>query len=170
MSNTKISDMTVAELRAEISGHPRVVSGDKPMPGLSKIRKAELIEILTELQTDDSKALAAPEVDSHDFADFAKTVSHSLRNLPTYVQDIGTALHSMMETFTLAERQELNDAKFRGRFAGKFAVAPVGRRKLVAGTVVDRVLRGRDLLLVIRHATDAGHPRLSLHNAADVLI
>lgn len=40
---------TIAQLRSEISAHPRVVNGDYPLPGLSKMRKAELVALLAEL-------------------------------------------------------------------------------------------------------------------------
>lgn len=49
------SNLTIAQLRSEISAHPRVVNGDYPLPGLSKMRKAELSALLAEL-TDENEA------------------------------------------------------------------------------------------------------------------
>jgi hypothetical protein len=58
MNITDPNTMTVAQLRAEINGHPRVTTGDTPLPGLSKFRKADLIALLEKLDDELNDARA----------------------------------------------------------------------------------------------------------------
>jgi hypothetical protein len=158
-----LDKMTVAELRTEISGHPRVATGDKPMPGLSKMRKAELIEILTELRTGEREQYEQDNAAAESFAD-------------SMLAGAIVAAADSVE-FTSEERRELNEAKYRGRYEGKNVKVRIGG-KTRFGNVVDRVHRDSDplnrgdgsglLLLVVRHA--AGVNRRSLHRAENVVL
>jgi hypothetical protein len=160
-----LDKMTVAELRTEISGHPRVATGDKPMPGLSKMRKAELIEILTELRTGESEQYERGNAVAEAFA-------NSMLSGAIYMAGIEGAAE-----FTAEERRELNEAKYQGRYEGKNVKVRVGG-KTRFGNVIDRVHRDSDplnrgdgsglLLLVVRHA--AGVNRRSLHRAEDAVL
>jgi len=187
MSNT---NLTVAQLRAEISGHPRVASGDMVLPGLSKFRKADLVELLDGLQSEAqtvpggyTRITDTPEekVDSvwTKMADSAKAASAALAGS---IFAMGNAAE-----FTAAERKELNEGKYRGRYEGKTVLVQVGTRrdKLtgdefpndVVGRVIDGVHRETDplnrgngaglLLLAVKHD---GAARVTLHRAEDVLV
>lgn len=170
-----LNKLTVAELRAEISGHPRVSTGDMPMPGLSKKRKGELVEILTDLRNSDSLPVAVTEsglvtdAELQDFVGSALSAASGIGRLGGAIEALGTLLHEQLEAFTTAERVALNETKYRGRYAGKAAVVQI-RKRVIEGTVTDRVHRGPELLLVLRHAEDAGHPRVTLHRAEDVTV
>jgi hypothetical protein len=184
MSND-LNKLTVAELRAEISGHPRVASGDMPMPGLSKKRKSELVEILTELHGHDSLPVAVVDdiaVTAEELQEFVGDVmSTDIRT----VQLLGQGLNDLNASFTAAERRELNEAKYQGRYAGKTFELITGYDRVhgeniprtVLGTIVDRVHRDSDplncgngkglLLLVVKHGD---LPRTTLHRAEDVSV
>lgn len=193
MSND-LNKLTVAELRAEISGHPRVTTGDMTLPGLSRKRKSELVEILTGLIAESvtvpggyNTAVAAvgttdSQVNAYitdealqDFVGSALSAANGIGKLGGAIEAFGTVLHEQLEAFTAAERIGLNEAKYQGRYAGKKVTVRVGRRT-VHGTVVDRAHRDRDpqnrgngkglLLLAVKHD---GRPRATLHNAEDVV-
>jgi hypothetical protein len=155
---------TVADLRAMLKEYYGITPG-------SKVRKAELIDLLfaerTKRQAELPVAVVndAPVTDA-ELQDFIGDVMST--DIQT-VQLLGQGLHDLNGSLTAAERQELNEAKYRGRYAGKSAVVQI-RKRTVLGTVADRVHRGAELLLVLRHAEDAGHPRVTLHRAEDILV
>ena len=154
---------TVAELRQLVKEAP----ANAPAGGYSKMRKAELIDWLVKVHN--TEAVQTPALS--EVAEAAKQISKTLsETVPPFVELLGQGLNDLKHVFTQIERQELNEAKFRGRYEGKSAVVQV-RRKVVEGTVVDRVHRGTELLLVIRHSEGfQKHPRVTLHAAEDVLI
>lgn len=167
-----LNKLTVAELRSEIK--IRHENGELPT-GWSKLRKSELMKILTDLRSRENTAVAVVDDMSvtdealQDFVGSALSAASGIGALGGAMQAFGTVLHEQFEAFTAAERQGLNEAKYRGRYAGREAVVQV-RRHVTLGTVIDRVHRGTELLLVLRHAEDAGHPRVTLHKAVDVLV
>jgi hypothetical protein len=145
----------------------------------SKMRKIELAQWLDDKRHNAKLPVATisgPQVSAHvteaglqDFVGAALSAASGIGQVGGALQALGTVLHGQFEAFTAAERAELNDAKYQGRYAGRAAVVQI-RRHLIEGIVVDRVHRGAELLLVLRHAKDAGHPRVTLHRAVDVLV
>lgn len=167
-----LNKLTVAELRSEIK--TRHENGELPT-GWSKLRKSELMNILTDLRSRENTAVAVVDDMSvtdealQDFVGAAMSAASGIDKVRGAIQVLGTILHEQAEAFTAAEREQLNEAKYRGRYEGKPAVVQI-RKHVVEGTVTDRVHRGTELLLVLRHAEDAGHPRVTLHKAVDVLV
>jgi hypothetical protein len=160
-----LNKLTVPELRK--------LAKELTDDSVSKLRKAELIDVIEKSRalTDlDNQATAyITDGELQDFVGSALSAASGIGQLGGAMQAFGTVLHEQFETFTAAERQELNEAKYRGRYEGKPAVVQM-RKHVIEGTVTDRVHRGSELLLVLRHAEDAGHPRVTLHRAVDVLV
>lgn len=154
MSNV-YSSMTVPQLRDEVRRvyTSEVNTHDAQVPATSKLRKAELIELLVNAFR---KVTESSEVEAAANADLAGQIYGA----------------SIKAVFTPEERLALNEGKYRGRYEGKSVRA--GR---FTGTVVDRVHRDSDplnrgdgsglLLLAVRHAT---RPRVTLHRAEDVML
>lgn len=160
---------TVASLRALIASE----FGKKPG---SKLRKVELAEYLLNLRAIES--VSGPEP----VATFGETAESERDNM-----NLAGALY-MAGTegsagITPEERRELNEAKYRGRYAGK-AVTFIrkwvrGVPVTVPGTVVDRAHRDADpqnlkdgerlLLLAIKWDVP-GLSRTTLHAAEDVTV
>lgn len=160
-----LNKLTVPELRK--------MAKELTDDSVSKLRKAELIDVIAKAEAltelDDQATTYITDVQLQDFIGSALSAASGVGRIGSAMQAFGTVLHKQFEAFTAAERQALNEAKYRGRYAGREAVVQV-RRHVTLGTVIDRVHRGSELLLVLRHAEDAGHPRVTLHKAVDVLV
>lgn len=174
------SEMTVSQLRDEIRRvyTYEVNTPDTTVPATSKLRKAELIDLLVNAPREATNEDVASEAAYAEFAATLDKAVDSLRAIDRATRAAGRAFVPVNEAFTAAERRELNEAKYLGRYAGKRVMARLGKPgtgKFV-GTVVDRVHRDSEpfnrgdgkglLLLAVRHI---GKPRVTLHRAEDLI-
>ena len=190
-------NMTVAQLRAEINGHPRVVNGDRPLPGLSKMRKSALVEILHELnEVQDAPLHEQPMPGSP----AAVAQSEEIAVLPEDWLD-GLTLNERLaeddaeavvrgEIPTPDDRGQHQDAELvsflrtvvnaPNTYLGKRVMVQIGTKRDkvtgdefpndIVGTVVDNVTRDStmgSLLFAIRHE---GFARVTLHRAEDAVL
>lgn len=172
----ELDKMTVPQLRDEVR---RVFTYEVDTKvfeiptGLSKMRKAELIDLLTSYPA----TTVEREQDNAAAEAFADNMLAGA---------IVAAADSV--EFTPEERRELNEAKYRGRYEGKTVrlvtghdrVHGVNVPRVTDAQVVDRIHRDSDplnrdvgsglLVLVVRHAIDAGHPRVTTLRAEDAVL
>lgn len=183
-----LNKLTVAELRDEVRRvyTYEVDTSKVSIPtGLSKMRKADLVKILTDFSAKSSLPVAVVGETSVNEAELQDFIGDVMQRAAKGVRALGDALGELQSTFTAAARQELNEAKYRGRYAGKSVQLVTGHDRvhgadiprIVTGTIVDRVHRESDplnkgdgsglLLLVIKHGD---LPRVTMHRAEDVAV
>lgn len=148
--------------------------------GLSKVRKSDLVTMLiearearlTEIEVEKQGAVQETAKAFGDLSDAAHSAVQGLRDafVPA-MQQVGAKVSKMFATVAQSTR---NEEIFVRRFLAKRVTVTVNRRS-VGGRVVERTQRHDDngmpeLLLFVKHANDAGHPRVTLHRAEDVTL
>lgn len=164
--------MTNADLIAEI----RKLAIDelgKPMPrGLSKMRKSELETVRNTLREAAEAKQESDDIDHATPAELTVTVpALGTFEANSFLAAVGCALSADL---TEQDRHDLDMAKYRGRYEGKAVCVGSMRGKVVGGVHRDSDPTGREngtLLLSVKHdRTRYGHPRVTLHRAADVVL
>lgn len=139
-------DMKVAELRAEINSMWQSRTGDLPMPGLSKKRKAELVEILTGLR-----------------ANTPVTVEDLIDPEPPFVYPGDKAAETALQSGTAVEVTVPSMVRFK-----------LGEQ--IEGTVTGKVdsiisrTSGGPIVAVKHNQGFKSHPRVTLHGIKDVAV